>query len=181
MSAEHYIKSTANYLTMWWRAIKSNADNVGTDVFPFCALSIIFQNIPNPLFSRLKIASVRCWSPRQITCEAPSPGSHIEKQHVNMWHTDPYSADGDIQYTWREAGLSPHGSPYICSPRCFAVTVGIAAEHIQNCWGQTFTDTKKKKKRKTGILDQHLGHFQIILFYWQWNTMKWSTCIWFNL
>lgn len=40
-----------------------------------------------------------------------------------MWHTDPYSADGDITQC----------SPYIHSPWCFAVAVGIAVEHIQNC------------------------------------------------
>lgn len=43
MSIQHYIKSTANYLTMWRRAIKCNTDNVGTDVFLSVVFSVTFQ------------------------------------------------------------------------------------------------------------------------------------------
>lgn len=47
-----------------------------------------------------------------------------------MWHADPYSADGHIQYTWRGAGLNTHGSSYICSPWCFAVNVGVTVVQL---------------------------------------------------
>lgn len=28
------------------------------------------------------------------------------KGNSHVWHTDPYPADGDIQYTWRGSGLN---------------------------------------------------------------------------
>lgn len=111
-------------------AIKSNTDNVGTDVF----LSV--QKHSKSIISWIKIVSIRCRSRKRTRAVAKadhmcSSFSHIVHSETTCEHVAHWSF---LCRWWHAIYMqrgSSHGSPYICFPWCSAVTVGISVEPIQ--------------------------------------------------
>lgn len=142
-----------------------------------------FQSI----ISWLKIARVmqgclngRDWLLRGITCQVPS-------LQIMYSETCEHVAEGPILCRWWHTNgeeRKPHGSPYICSPWCFAVTGRIAVQTQSNCW------TKSHSWWLSGSIPFFVFHTWHILSKPGTSSARFAslagkyneiTCIWFNL
>lgn len=150
MSTVHYIKSTANDLTVWWKAIKSNRKWRRRCFFLSLLWALFSKTFRIHYFTvknserEMPVAETVRSGRYGESLRLPSLRSCIVKQHVNMWHGDPYSADGDIQYTCRRA---THMAARTFVPHD-AVTGGITVEYKTHStgWGQMITAKKNLKK-----------------------------------